>query len=259
MRKSSLSPRLSRATSYMHTWLVRDAKGTSKAAQIRARRVRGGVSGAGGRGTPIAAPVSTGGVATGTPASTPEGSSATTLPPQPVVLEALRSPSGFARTPAYTSQVCGCACTSAHVHVRASAHICISVLCIAVSAACAASRSLSEHASAQFAFLAAAEYDAAVEYDADESANAEDNVEDDEGEGGDTILPWFRTARFSHGSSSGSLTCSPRSSQMRPTMHTTRSMLNDDGEVTITIGKLRRKTRLSRTRSSLARSLSLWT
>ena len=147
-------------------------------------------------------------------------------------------------------------CVSAHLH--ALARICISALCIAVSTVYAELRSLSAHALAQFAFLAAAEYDADCDSPR-ESANDEGNVEDDEGEVGDTIPPWSRTARFSHGSSSGSLTCSRGSSQMRPAMHTTRSMLNDNGEVTITIGQLRREWRLSRTRSSLARSLSLWT
>ena len=144
-------------------------------------------------------------------------------------------------------------------HLRALARICISALCIAVSTVYAELPSLSAHALAQFAFLAAAEYDAHCDSPR-ASANAEGDVADDEGEGGDTISPLSRTARFSHGSSSGSLTCSRGSSHTRPAMHTTRSsMLNDDGEATITIGQLRRESRLSRTRSSLARSLSLWT
>ena len=177
----------------------------------------------------------------------------------------------------------------AHVHLCVSAHlrppapICIAALCMCISTLCmcivrcacaswmcivhrrehglrcVALADEIAHASAQFAFLAAAEYDAHCDSPR-ASANAEGDVADDEGEGGDTISPLSRTARFSHGSSSGSLTCSRGSSHTRPAMHTTRSsMLNDDGEATITIGQLRRESRLSRTRSSLARSLSLWT
>ena len=174
---------------------------------------------------------------------------------------------------ACASPRCACASCAVHVHVhlRADSALCMCIVrCACASWMCIVHRrehglrcvALADeiaHASAQFAFLAAAEYDAHCDSPR-ASANAEGDVADDEGEGGDTISPLSRTARFSHGSSSGSLTCSRGSSHTRPAMHTTRSsMLNDDGEATITIGQLRRESRLSRTRSSLARSLSLWT